>query len=326
MDTLDLLMYLDEGLIKNLSSLVLSGYINIRTTKLIQDSTVTGRLSTDSRLNTYGEDREGFDEREGYKGSNVSRANHCEQGNIQGGFIEDREFLRREEEIQRIYTTFTLHSELQTSLESNNMMNTVDNTAIADDTVKAGDFVKINGTLTSESVNSYIDALLNMFQCYGCDSLDNIVKNYNIKDLSVTSANNNFIGSSLNFNALNNMLSHLDEILSQNSTQDMIMYCGDTPVILNVNKNFFMNNSSHMYDKIDCPCSVFGKVVSVTRQGDTLSLLRKTGQPDYYEHILEQCCGGHCNILKNSGIIVPNKPKFKCNGTTIVVLPISMSI
>ena len=40
---LDLLMYLDEGLVKNLSSMVLSGYIEIRTTKIIQDRTLSGR-------------------------------------------------------------------------------------------------------------------------------------------------------------------------------------------------------------------------------------------------------------------------------------------
>ena len=46
---LDLLMYLDEGLVKNLSSMVLSGYIEIRTTKIIQDRTLSGRAGTEYR-------------------------------------------------------------------------------------------------------------------------------------------------------------------------------------------------------------------------------------------------------------------------------------
>lgn len=117
MNDLDLLMYLDEGLVKNLTSLFLTGYIDIRTTKLIQESTLTGRFSTDSRQNSFDEDREGLDEREGYKGTNLSRAEHCEQGMSQGGFIEDREFLRREEELKKVYTTFTLHSQLQEGLD-----------------------------------------------------------------------------------------------------------------------------------------------------------------------------------------------------------------
>lgn len=323
MDDLDLLMYLDEGLVRNLSSLVLSGYIDIRTTKITQDSTLTGSLSTDWREHTFDEDREGSDAKEGFRGCNISKAAHIEQGNSQGGVIEDREFIRREEEIKKIYTTFTLHSQLQSGLSEKNLMRAIGNQGIEDGTVKAGDYVKIKGILTSESVNSYIDSLLNLFNCYGCDTLNSIIKPNTSKNLSTAP----FTGLNLlDFSTVSNMLTHLDTILSQNSTQDMILTCGDTPVVITVNKNFFMDNNSYIYDKVNCPCTVFGKVISVTQKGNCISLLRKTGQHDYYEKLLDSYHLSHCQTLESSGIIIPTKPRLKCDGTTIVVMPISMSI
>ena len=115
---LDLLMYLDEGLVKNLSSMVLSGYIEIRTTKIIQDRTLSGRAGTEYREHYCDEDRCGEDEREGYKGSNCSKSEHKENTNRNDVGLENREFIRREEELKRVYTTFTLHHELVTELNT----------------------------------------------------------------------------------------------------------------------------------------------------------------------------------------------------------------
>ena len=109
--TLALLMYLDEGLVKNLSSLVLSGYINIRTTKLIQDRTLAGNAAYDYREHNFNEDRCGEDEKDGFKGSSLTTYDHSEQTSNTRAFLENREFVRREEEYQRIYTTFALHSQ-----------------------------------------------------------------------------------------------------------------------------------------------------------------------------------------------------------------------
>ena len=119
---LDLLMYLDEGLVKNLSSMVLSGYIEIRTTKIIQDRTLSGRAGTEYREHYCDEDRCGEDEREGYKGSNCSKSEHKENTNRNDVGLENREFIRREEELKRVYTTFTLHHELVTELNTKNLI------------------------------------------------------------------------------------------------------------------------------------------------------------------------------------------------------------
>lgn len=306
---LALLMYLDEGLVTNLSSLLLSGYINVRTTKLIQDRTLSGNAGYDWREHRFNEDRCGEDEKDGFKGSSITTFEHCEETSNAKAFLENREFVRREEEFQRIYTTFALHSQLRSNLESSSAVKHFDNITINENDVLAGDYIEVKGELTNESVNSYIDSLLTVFNCFGCESLNKIIPSSN-KDI-------------LNFTSMESLLKHLNEILNKNSTQDLILNCGDTPIVLNVNSNFFMNNNAYVYDRIECPCTVFGKVIKVVPNGKCVSLLRKTAQSNYYEKLLDNCCP-YCDMLSSSGIIIPEKPKLKCEGVSLVVVPISI--
>ena len=307
--TLALLMYLDEGLVKNLSSLVLSGFINIRTTKLIQDRTLLGSAGVDERHHNYDEDRCGEDERDGFRSSNLTRYEHNESTVQNKGFLENREFVRREEEIQRIYTSFELHSQLMVGLNEANYIQTFEDVTINEGDVSPGDYVKIHGELTTESLNSYIDSLLTVFECMGCDNLDSLIKSNN--------------KCCMNFNAMNKFLTHLDTILNKNSTQDLILNCGNTPIILNVNNNFFMNNNAYIYDRVECPCTVYGKVIKVAPTGSCVSLLRKTAQCSFYENVLNQF-SPYWGELTNSGIIVPEMPRLKCEGVSLIVVHISI--
>ena len=308
-NVLDLLMYLDEGLVRNLSSLLLSGYIDIRTTRLIQDRTLSGSAALEWREQNFQENMCRDEEQDGYKEKNVSEGTKKEEANNTKANLENREFIRREEEIKKIYTSFTLHSQLLTGLDDSKAIKTINNTTIKEGDISEGEYVKIKGKLTSESVSSYLDSLLTVFDCYGCDILNNLMSK---KDQSL-----------LDFNAIKHLLGRLSSILNKNSTEDMILYCGDTSVVLNVNNNFFMNNNSYIYDKVDCPCSVFGKVISKASKGNCVSLLRKTTQHDYYERILSSCAGC-CDLLEAKGIILPKMPRLKCDGMSLVVIPISI--
>jgi hypothetical protein len=308
-DALDLLMYLDEGLVRNLSSLLLSGYIDIRTTRLIQDRTLSGRAALEWREQNFQENMCREEEQDGYKEKNLSEGTKKEEANNTMANLENREFIRREEEVTKVYTTFTLHRQLLTGLDDSKAIKTFKNTTIKEGDISEGEYVKIKGKLTSESVSSYLDSLLTVFDCYGCDILNNLMSK---KDQSL-----------LDFNAIKHLLGRLSSILNKNSTEDMILYCGDTSVVLNVNSNFFMNNNSYIYDKVDCPCSVFGKVISKASKGSCVSLLRKTTQHDYYERILRNLAS-YCDVLEAKGIILPKMPRLKCEGMSIVVIPISI--
>lgn len=309
--TLALLMYLDEGLVKNLSSLYLSGYINIRTTKLIQDRTITGKTGFDNRERNYGEDRSFEEERQGYRNNNCTKLDSFDFSNNTSGDVEDREYLRREEEVQKIYTTFTLHSEIFSSLDSQNIVKYFDDRTINAGEVSEGDYVKIRGNLTTENINTYLDTLLTAFNCYGCENLNKLIS---LKNEDI-----------MNFTTMNNILSHLNDILNKNSTEDMILTCGDTPVVVNVNDNYFMNTNSYIFDKVECPCTIFGKVIKVAPCGDSVNLLRKTAQENFYEKILNQCIG-YCNLLNSNGIIMPEMPRLKCEGISLVVVPVSIQM
>lgn len=311
-ETLGLLMYLDENLVKNLSSLLLSGYIEIRTTKLIQDRTLLGKAATDTREHNFGEDRNGQDEREGFRGSNCSNVQQYEVHNFNSAGLEDREFVRREEELKTIYTTFSLHSQIITNLKESKSVKDFDNITINEGDVSEGDYVKISGHLTTESVNAYLDALLTVFNGFGCDNLN--------KMLTTKSS------GSMDFTQMNYVINHLSTILNANSTQDMILTCGDTPVILNVNNNNFLNSNAYIFDKVDCPCTVYGKVIRVAPNGECVSLLRKTGQHSFYENLLNNCCCPYCDMLTSNGIVVPAMPRLKCDGISLVIVPISISM
>lgn len=85
-----------------------------------------------------------------------------------------------------------------------------------------------------------------------------------------------------------------------------------------------MNNNSYIYDRIDCPCTVFGKVIHIANNGECISLLRKTCQEAYYERVLKSF-QPYCDMLTSSGIIVPTMPRLKCDGISLIILPISIS-
>ena len=50
---LNIFIYIDENLIKNLSSVYLNGYIDIRTFKKIYDNTLSGKIQLDENNKTF---------------------------------------------------------------------------------------------------------------------------------------------------------------------------------------------------------------------------------------------------------------------------------
>ena len=104
-DLLNLFIYIDEYLIKSLSSVYLNGYIDIRTSKRICDNTLSGRIHLDENNKTFCSDGKSRMYNKGFKTSN--RSNDFNETNCYGNdrSIENRLFGRTEEEIKRIYTS-----------------------------------------------------------------------------------------------------------------------------------------------------------------------------------------------------------------------------
>lgn len=307
----DLLIYLDEDLTKNLNSLVISGYIEKRTSRWIEDRAIAANMYYEDRMQQYEEDRCGKDERDGYKGKNCSSADTTTNWNEQRQGLDGKRLLRREEELTRIYTTFELHQQLISGLSSSSLLKSVSGDWSQNEDIRAGDYIEISGTISSESVTSYLDVFTDMVNGIG---IENVKKYCKCRTDTLD-----------NFDMVMNQVTHLQNLLATNNTQDLIITTECNDIVVIVNNSNFLASYANIFDKMECPCKVIGKVIKVCDSEQYIHLLRKSGQPNYYENILG-CCKSITTKLATSGLYLPTEPKLKVQGKTILIIPISVSI
>ena len=313
-DALDLLIYLDEALTKNLNSLVIDGFIEKRTSRFIEDRTLNARTGAEGSNQHYGEDRCIRDERDGYKGKNFTEADTVTTVNRENQSLEGRRFVRREEELTRIFTTFEIHQQLIQGLNQSNLIKELDSSSYSTSNINSGDYVKLSGQISSESMVSYIDSLSNLLSCIGTDNLNSYCQTFK-------SSNSSFI----NYDTMYKQVNYLKSLLTTNNSQDMIVKCGNMDVVLTVNNSNFISTYANTYDSVDCPCTIIGKVIRKCSSDQCIHLLRKSGQPNFYENFLG-CCSPLMDNLVNSGIYLPEQPRFKVPGESLLLIPISMII
>ena len=313
-DALDLLIYLDEALTKNLNSLVIDGFIEKRTSRFIEDRTLNAKTGSEGSNQHYGEDRCIKDERDGYKGKNFTEADTVTTLNRENQSLEGRRFVRREEELTRIFTTFEIHQQLIKGLNESNLIKELDGSSFSTSNINSGDYIKLSGQISNESMVSYIDSLSNLLSCIGTDNLNSYYQRFK-------NSNNSFI----NYDIMYKQVNYLKSILTTNNSQDMIVKCGNIDVVLTVNNSNFISTYSNIYDSAECPCTIIGKVIRKCDSNQCIHLLRKSGQPDFYEKFLG-CCSPLMDSLSNLGIYLPEKPRFRVPGESLLLIPISMLI
>lgn len=324
----DLLIYLDEALTKNLNSLIIDGYIEKRTSRWIEDRTVSTGVRMNERGQFYEEDRFVKDERDGYKGKNFTQVDTNTDSCDNGMTLDGRRYVRREEELTRIYTTFELHQQLVNGLNNSNLIKTLSGDLSSNTSINVGDYIEIDGIISSNSVVSYIDAFYNMMNCFGVDNLCKFCKNIPKNNANIDEFTSNNIGDQsniLNFQMMFNQLNYLKTLLNNNNNQDIIINTGNNDIVVTVNNSCFLSSYANAYDKVECPCKIIGKVIKKCSTTDCIHLLRKTGQPNYYEKLLNWCNPLRAQ-LENSGIIIPEEPKWKVEGESLLIIPISLCI
>lgn len=304
----DLFIYLDEGLVRNLSSLLLTGYIDIRTHRTTIDRTLTGRVHLENRQQLFEEHRHAKAEREGYKEKNHSDAENCQKSFENESGLEHRDYEKIEDEVKKIYTVFGLHNELITGFYNANMLTHINESHIINNKVSMGEYIEINGEITTVSIVSYVDIIIDILTCYGTDNLNTLLEDKKL--------------GRLNFTGILNMMKHLKELLTANDTEDLIVKSEGTTVVLTVNTKYFLNKDAYIFDKVHCGCKIMGKIAKIT---DNISLLRKTSQYEYYEKLLESL-DPFLNTLQEDGIIIPDRPSLKITGRVLVMAPISICI
>jgi hypothetical protein len=310
---LDLLVYLDELLIKNLSSLALNGYIDIRTYRRIRDRTIGGNVRIGDRSSNGVDLKDQKDKISGYKSKHNTCEEHFQDGSERNLGFEGRDFDRNEQEIKKIRTVFTLHNDLLTNMYTNKRVrNLVDMEVIADGDVKVGDYVEISGCVQETSIPIYIDTLIESINCYGIDFLNSFLDKDNLKKLD--------------FGIISRLLLSLKNSITKNGTADLVLKTGDTSIVLAINENNFVNNGYNSVDFVQCSCKIFGKVMMIKEDDNKcISLLRKSSQEEYYEKILSSI-DPYLDLLRSKNIIIPKKPECDIKGKMIMILPISICI
>jgi hypothetical protein len=305
----DVLVYLDENLVTNLSSLVLTGFIETITRTQAFDRTLSAGFHEGERIESSNEGRITRNEREGFKDKSKLEANNNFKHHHLEKDIDARQCIREEKEVKTTYTTFVLNKNLIDYFNEHNQLQHKNETDIENNNIYSGDLIEIEGIITNKCIVSYIDTLINLITIFGTEYLDTLSKNY---------------AGKINFLIFLKMLTYIKSILTYNNTQDLIMKTGNGTAILNVNKDNFMNNRSSMFDKINCHCKVVGKVIKTcTEECDSISLFRKTGQEQFYEDFFEKC-KPLLECLKKNDILVPECPDLRINECAIQIMPLNI--
>ncbi len=320
----NIFIYLDSILINGLSSVFLNGYIQKTTITKTIDNYISGRI--DDGLKTH-------DHNERTKSKQVNKQNinpgsnnshlktksnsiHCCDEDFRNETLEGRRNVRLQESNETIYTYFSLHRELHDYMNSYNIIkNNITKDNIMNISLNSGDYIEIKGEITCTSIVCYLDYLITIIDSFS--SLDNT----NLLDKLIVDDNPGI----WTFNALLKVLVHFKETLEKQHTGDIIVNCGKKTVVLTVIDDNFLESKAHIFDKSNCCLTILGKVLKHCSKDNSLSLLRKTGHPDYYQGFLNNL-EPYLNILRNNGITIPEAPQTFYNEDTLFVIPISISI
>ena len=223
--------------------------------------------------------------------------------------IDARQCIREEKQVKTTYTTFVLNGNLIDYLNENKQLQHKNETDIENNNIYTGDLIEIEGIITNKGILPYIDTLINLITIFGTEYLDTLSKECK---------------GNINFSIFLKMLTYIKSILTYNNTQDLIMKRGNGTAILTVNKDNFMNNRCSMFDNINCHCKVVGKVIKTcSEECDSISLLRKTGQEEFYENFFEKC-KPLLECLKKNDILVPECPDLRINECAIQIMPLNI--
>ncbi|AWK52689.1 hypothetical protein DIC82_17555 [Clostridium beijerinckii] len=305
----DILVYLDENLVRNLSSLVLTGFIETITKTQSFDRTLSAGFHQGDRSESSNQGSITRIEREGFKDKNKLEANNNFEHHHMDKEMDARQCVREEKQVKTTYTTFMLNGNLMDHLNEKKQLQHKNETDIENNNISTGDLIEIEGIITNKGVLSYIDTLINLITIFGPEYLDTLSKDCK---------------SNFNFSIFFKMFTYIRSILTYNNTQDLIMKTGNGTVILTVNINNFMNNRCSLFDNINCHCKVVGKVIKTcSEEYDSISLLRKTGQEEFYEKFFEKC-KPLLECLKKNDILIPECPDLRINKCAIQIMPLNI--
>ena len=308
-NSFDILIYLDENLIRNLSSLVLTGFIETVTNTQAFDRTLAAGFHEGNRMENSNQGSVNRIERNGYRDKNRLDVNNNIVGHHIDMDVDSKQCIREEIQVKTTYTTFVLNGKLINYFDEKKQLQHKNEYDIENNNIYPGDLIELKGKITNRGILSFVDTLINLITIFGDDYLNSLAKN---------------CSGNINFSILLKMLTYVKSILAYNNTSDLIMKSGNGTVVLTVNKENFMNNRYNIFDNINCPCRIIGKVIKTcTEECDSISLLRKTGQEEFYEKFFERC-KPLFECLEKNNIFVPKCPELRINECAIQIMPLNI--
>lgn len=292
-------LYLNGGLIQELSGLLIDGYIQTKSLKC----TTEGMGS--SRLEQYFKNTNKIE-----KDKNPMQLDGSNE-NLTRGSFDGRAINREEYSISRTYATFSFFRQVRSSMNDKQIYNKIDGNDILKENVKVGSYVEFAGSVTEWSYIYNIGELIDIISCYDVDILNKL-----LPENSIT-----------NYAVIIKQLTMIKTYLNLTNTFDIVMNVGKGNVVLNVHGDNFINKTIHNYDLNNCNCTVMGKVVKSTNKNECIDLLRKSCNGDFFRKLIENM-KPYFDVLKSNGIILPEIYDDTCystvNGPSIQVIPIAI--
>ncbi|ENZ02046.1 hypothetical protein HMPREF1092_01281 [Clostridium thermobutyricum] len=304
-DNLGILIYLDEVLVKSISSIQgqIVGYIDIRTRRKSWDIGVSERCKSGRTDTMYLEERNNKDKREGFKGTASSDAETKTMCNDHDKVQEQRGNARCEEEIKQIYTSYVYHQNFYNGLIKMGRLNNF----CAGDKCNEGDYIFIKGRLIGNTILSYIESILLIIETYGSEIIDSYIPSSEL----------------LNTSKMKILLEKIKEKLSDGNIFDLLIEHDKGNCILQINSKCFCNENCFRNSSIGCNINIVGKVMRRVNSNEDINLLRKLNQEYFYKELLIKVDSIFSNI--DLGITIPRLGDI-CICNSIQVMPISIYI
>lgn len=306
--TINTPIYINRNLILDLYSILIDGYIDSREI-LTANSTDNNLKVQGARKNGENEDSKKTDAND--KNIVNGKGNNCSEEFL--GYLEHKNSSRNQIRIKKTYTSFQMFNKMKEIMKKNNMIKTIRNTDIKASPIVFGEYIEFEGVISSISVQSQINTVINIFECYDPKVLDKLLIS---KDAEAPITN---------YSVLLKQLKILSDLLSKNNTVTMIMENNHFSSVLNVNLNYFLDKNSYIYDQVNCKCRVLCKVIKTTKEHECINLLDKTCMSDYYEKLLESV-KQYLSVLDKNNIIAPQTFSTNIDYPAIQAIPIAMYV
>ena len=309
---MDILMpiYVNKDVILDLYSIIIDGYLESTSIKRVKDK------SDNFKIQNGGKNVESSELKEAYTSKDkisIVEDECIDKYRDFSGTIDDKNSIRDEISVKRIYTNFHILNKLKDIMIEQNMLKFMEKGKVSCESLDCGEYIEVSGCISPISPINQINTMIDIIETYDDKELNKLLKSDEDRE------------EFMDYSIILKHLKNLKGYLSQNNTTNMIMDCGNSKVVLNVNINNFSDKNAYMYDNVHCDCKILCKVIRVVDENEHIDLLCKTCMSSYYNELLNSFTT-YLDILRDNNIIVPDDITTIIKGSAIQAIPIAIYV